>query len=153
MDDSRREDRAAIADLTVAYAYAVDERDWEAFEALFTPDAAIDYTSSGGIAGTPAEVAAWMPGALALFTWTMHSISTHRIGFEGPDRARGSLHCCARHGLVWEGEPERMEVDVIYQDVYVRTPSGWRFAVRDEQTVDVTGGAFAALLRRALRPD
>jgi hypothetical protein len=95
-DDFRATDRAEIADLTVAYAYAVDERDWSAFEDLFTSDAAIDYTSSGGIAGAPAAVVAWMPEALSLFTWTMHSVSTHRIVFDGPDLAHGSLHCCAR---------------------------------------------------------
>jgi hypothetical protein len=150
MDDSRRDDRAAIADLTIAYAYAVDERDWAAFEGLFTPDAAIDYTSSGGIAGRPAEVAAWMPDALSLFTWTMHSVSTHRIVFDGPDRAHGSLHCCARHGLEWKGGPERMEVDVVYEDVYVRTSAGWRFEARDERTIAITGGAFADALQRSL---
>lgn len=152
-DDFRAADRALIADLTVAYAYAVDERDWPAFEDLFTPDAAIDYTSSGGIAGSPAEVAAWMPDGLSLFTWTMHSISTHRIVFEGPDRARGSLHCCARHGVNWEGEIERLEVDVIYEDLYVRTGAGWRFAEREERTLDVSGGRFAAMLKRSLHRD
>ena len=62
------EDRAVIGDLVVAYAFAVDERNWKAFEALFTPDAQIDYRSAGGMAGTPAEVAAWMPQAMSLFT-------------------------------------------------------------------------------------
>jgi hypothetical protein len=51
---------------------------------------------------------------------------------------------------VWDGTAERMEVDVIYQDVYVRTADGWRFAARDEQTIDVSGGAFAAMLKQSL---
>ena len=51
------EDRVLIGDLVVAYAYAVDEKNWMAFEALFTQDAQIDYRSAGGIAGTPAELA------------------------------------------------------------------------------------------------
>ena len=37
------EDRALIGDLVIAYAFAVDERNWTAFEALFVPDARIDY--------------------------------------------------------------------------------------------------------------
>jgi hypothetical protein len=152
-DDFRAEDRARIADLTVAYAYAVDERDWVRFEALFTPDAVIDYTSSGGITGTPAEVTVWMPEGLSVFTWTMHSISTHRIVFESADRARGSVHCCARHGLSWDGAVERLEVDVIYEDVYVRTDAGWRFAGREERTLDVSGGKFAAMLKQMLHRD
>lgn len=63
LDPPRLADRAAIVDLATAYTYAVDDGDWVRWEALFLPDARIDYTSSGGIAGTPAELAAWMPGA------------------------------------------------------------------------------------------
>ena len=36
-------DRMEIQDLMVDYCYAVDHRDWDAFERLFTPDAVIDY--------------------------------------------------------------------------------------------------------------
>ena len=71
------EDRALIGDLVIAYAYAVDERNWQAFEALFTPNARIDYASAGGVTGSPKEVAAWMPQALSFFTWTLHSIFSH----------------------------------------------------------------------------
>jgi len=137
------EDRALIGDLVVAYAFAVDERNWQAFEALFVPDARIDYRSAGGIAGTPAEVAAWMPQALSFFTWTMHSVFTHRIQPTGADTAAGSLHVVARHGLLWEGANEIMDVSGIYRDEYVRTPAGWRFAARREDTMAFTGGKFA----------
>jgi len=122
--DARVDDRALIADLVVAYAYAVDERDWEVFEGLFVPDAAVDYRSSGGIAGNPAEVAAWLPDALGLFRWTMHSISTHRLTFTGERIAMGSLHVIARHGLTWKGVDELMDVNVIYRDEYVKTVAG-----------------------------
>src|SRR6185503_8306142 len=104
------EDRALIGDLVVAYAFAIDERDWKAFEALFMPDAQIDYRSAGGIAGTPAEVAAWMPQAMSLFTWTLHSVLTHRLQSTGAETATGSLHMFARHGLIWEGATEVMDV-------------------------------------------
>ena len=139
------EDRALIGDLVVAYAFAVDERDWKAFEALFTPDARIDYRSAGGLAGTPAEVAAWMPQALSFFTWTMHSVFTHRIQATGADTATGSLHVVARHGLLWEGANEIMDVAGIYRDEYVRTANGWRFAARREDTMCFTGGKFAEI--------
>jgi hypothetical protein len=145
------EDRALIGDLVVAYAYAIDERNWPAFEALFTPDAHIDYRSAGGMAGTPAEVAAWMPQALSLFTWTLHSAFTHRLRATGPDAVEGAIHMFARHGLVWEGTPEVMDVSGVYHDRYVRTPEGWRFAARREETRGVTGGKFAALLAARVR--
>jgi hypothetical protein len=144
--DVRIDDRALITDLVVAYAYAVDERDWEVFEALFVPDAAIDYRSSGGITGNPAEVAAWMPEAMALFTWTTHSISTHRLTFTGERTATGSLHAFARHGLTWKGVDELMDVNVIYRDEYMKTDAGWRFAARREDTLNIGGGRFAELV-------
>ena len=140
------EDRALIGDLVVAYAFAIDERNWLAFEALFTPTAHIDYKSAGGIVGTPAEVAAWMPQAIALFTWTLHSVLTHRLAATGADTATGSLHVFARHGLTWEGVTELMDVSAVYHDQYVRTPAGWRFTARREETLTITGGRFAEVV-------
>lgn len=146
----RLEDRALIADLATAYAYAVDDQAWETFQGLYVPDAHIDYRSAGGIAGTPAEVANWMGEAMAIFSWSMHSISTHRIDFTGLDTATGSMHVFARHGLTWEAVEELMDVSAVYHDEYVRTPFGWRFASRREQTNAVTGGRFADLVRTTL---
>lgn len=148
-DADRSADRWAIQDLTVAYADAVDARDWGRFESLFHPEARIDYVSAGGIAGTPAEVSAWMPEGLSLFTWTMHSISTHAVDFDGPDQATGSLHVLARHGLTWDGEDQLMDVGGIYEDRYVRLDGRWVFGARTEHTRYINGGAFAAIAREA----
>jgi hypothetical protein len=145
------EDRALIGDLVVGYAFAIDERNWAAFEALFTPDAQIDYRSAGGIAGTPAEVAAWMPQAMSLFTWTLHSVLTHRVQPSGGDTATGSLHMFARHGLVFDGATEVMDVSGVYHDQYLRTPAGWRFAARREHTLSITGGRFAEMAAARIR--
>lgn len=149
--DHTLEDRAHIGDLVVAYAFAVDERHWQAFEALFTPDARIDYRSAGGIAGTPAEVAAWMPQAMALFTWTLHSVSTHRLEATGPDTAKGSLHVVSLHGLTFDGAKEVMNATGVYRDEYVRTPAGWRFAARREDMLSITGGRFAEMAAARIR--
>jgi hypothetical protein len=150
VEDLRLDDRAGIEQLTIAYAYAVDDEDWDAFESLYVPDARIDYRSAGGIAGSPAEVAAWMAGASEMFSWSMHSMSTQRVVFTGPDSASGSLHVFARYGLVWEDVEELMDVSAVYHDTYVRTEAGWRFASRREQTLAVTGGRFADLVRTTL---
>ena len=146
----RLEDRVGIGDLVVAYGYAVDERDWSAFAALFVPDARIDYRSAGGIAGTPADLAAWMPQAMATFSWSLHSCSNHRIRFTGADTAEGTLHTVARHGLIWEGDAELMDVSGLYYDRYARTAAGWRFAARREETLSVSGGRYAELVSARL---
>jgi hypothetical protein len=144
--DHHIEDRTLIGDLVVAYAYAVDDQDWPAFEGLFLPQAQIDYRSARGIVGTPAEVAAGMPKAMSVFSWSLHSMSTHQLRFTSADTASGSLHVFARHGVTWEGVDELIDVNAVYHDDYARAANGWRFAARREQTLAITGGPFATLV-------
>ena len=144
---ARLADHLAIQDLATAYAYAVDDRDWRRWEALFLPDALVDYTSAGGIAGTPAEVAAWMPGAMSAFAFCLHTTSTHEIRFAGPDAATGRVHVFNRNGVEWKGSPELFDVGAVYEDTYARVGSHWRFARRVEHTTYVGGGGFARMIR------
>jgi len=146
LDPARVADHLAIQDLATAYAYAVDDRDWQRWESLFLPDALVDYTSAGGVSGTPAEVAAWMPGAMAVFAFCLHTTSTHEIRFTGPDRADGRVHVFNRNGVEWEGASELFDVGAIYHDTYARIGSRWRFSSRIEHTVCLGGGNFAAMI-------
>lgn len=147
LDATRLADRAAIEALAAAYAYAVDDHDWDRWVQLFVPDAVVDYTSAGGMAGTPAQVAAWLPDAMALFTFHLHTAATHEIVFTSPDRAEGRLQVFNRGGVDWEGRHEIVDVSAIYHDTYVKVADAWRFASRVEQTVAVVGGDFAATVR------
>ncbi len=147
LEPARAADVAAIEDLVVAYGFAVDDRDWVRWEALFTPDAHLDYTHSGGITGAPAEIAAWMPGGLAIFTWSLHSVLTHEVRFTGPDTATGRVHLFNRNGLEWKGRAELCDVGGLYLDEYLRVGECWKFSRRVERTHYVTGGEFAAVVR------
>ena len=42
-------DRLEIEDVLVRYCYAVDDRDWDAYRSVFTRDAVIDDTVTGGV--------------------------------------------------------------------------------------------------------
>jgi hypothetical protein len=148
-DDGRVVDVLAIQDLVTSYAHAVDDGDWQRWEALFLPDARIDYTSAGGIAGTPAELAAWMPEALSVFEFCLHFTSTHEIRFTDPETATGRVLVHTRNGVRWEGEPEIVDVGAVYEDTYARRGDHWRFSSRVEHTTYVTGGRFAAVIRDA----
>jgi 3-phenylpropionate/cinnamic acid dioxygenase small subunit len=148
-DERRVADVLAIQDLVTPYAHAVDDGDWRRWEALFLPDARIDYTSAGGIAGTPAELAVWMPEAMAVFEFCLHSVSTHEIRFTGPDTARGRVHVFNRNGVRHEGEPEIVDVGAVYVDTYARDGDRWRFSSRIEHTTYITGGSFATIVRDA----
>jgi hypothetical protein len=148
-DERRVADVLAIQDLVTSYAHAVDDGDWERWEALFLPDARIDYTSAGGIAGTPAELAAWMPEALSVFEFCLHSTSTHEIRFTGSETARGRVHVFNRNGVRFEGAAEIVDVGAVYVDTYARQGEVWRFSSRVEHTTYVTGGRFAAMIHDA----
>lgn len=142
-------DRLAIQDLATSYSYAVDDRDWPRWKALFLPNAFIDYRSAGGIAGTPDELVAWMPVALAAFEFCLHSTSTHEIRFTGRDSATGRLHVFNRNGARLDGRPEIVDVGAVYEDNYMRDGDRWRFASRVEHTTYIAGGKFAEMIRDA----
>ena len=143
----RQADILAIQDLVVAYGFAIDDQDWQRWVGLFTPDATLDYTHSGGIAGTITEVAAWMPDAMQAFAWSLHSVLTHEIRFTGDATARGRVHLFNRNGVDWNGTPEFVDVGGLYLDEYRRDDGRWRFARRVEQSHYITGGEFAKVVR------
>ena len=45
-------DRLEIQDLIARYSYALDRRDFDALDELFTPDAVLDYRATGAIRGS-----------------------------------------------------------------------------------------------------
>ena len=45
-------DRLEISDLLTRYCTAIDAKDYELLDECFTPDARVDYVSSGGITGS-----------------------------------------------------------------------------------------------------
>ena len=69
--------RAAISDVIVEYATAVDTRDWTSFRQLFTDDAVIDYSAAYGPAGGPDEITRWISGLMTrdLVPDAMHAIT------------------------------------------------------------------------------
>ena len=146
-DSGRQADIVAIEDLATSYAYAVDDRDWSRWEALFLPDGLVDYTRAGGIKGTPSEVAEWMVKAMATFAFCLHTTATHEIRFSGREAAVGRVHVFNRNGVEWKGHHELFDVGAWYEDAYERLGDTWRIASRIEHTLYVTGGAFADMIR------
>ena len=100
MDLQQIADRIAISDFLTAYSRAVDTKDWDLFRSLFTDDAAIDYTSSGGIAGGVEEVATWMENTMSMFSTTQHIITNETVAIDG-DTA--SVQAVLFNPMVFEG--------------------------------------------------
>ncbi|WP_406404013.1 nuclear transport factor 2 family protein [Streptomyces sp. NBC_00879] len=72
-------DRLTIDELITSYAVAVDDGDWDAYRALFTPEGRADYRSSGGIEGEAAEAADWLAETMRLFPVRQHLIVNRRL--------------------------------------------------------------------------
>lgn len=126
-------DRIEIQDLFARYSFAIDERDWDALDSVFTADASIDYTQSGGAKGPVAEMKAWLPVALKRFPVFQHLVATTKLVLEG-DRANSRT--ILFNPMTFrsdEGVDQVFFMGLWYRDALVRTADGWRISERCEE--------------------
>jgi 3-phenylpropionate/cinnamic acid dioxygenase small subunit len=136
MSDSRADDRLAIGELMARYAWGLADRDWEAWRACFTADAHVDYTTAGGVAGTPAEAATWLEATLAMFDVSISQASNVVIDFS--DDHTAAVRSMYKMTMRIPGDaPTYMEACGYYRDTVVRTESGWLLADRFEHLLYV----------------
>lgn len=122
-------DRLAITEVLHRYAYAIDDRDYAAVRAVFTPDAHLDYTASGGPAAARDEVVDWIEQGLALVGPTQHVVTNPLVDLHG-DRA--TSRCYLVNPLLSPDQPPATVVLVggEYRDRWARTREGWRIVER-----------------------
>jgi hypothetical protein len=123
-------DRLEIQELMVAYCYAIDNRDWDALDEVFTPDAMIDYSEMVGVKGRLPEIKEFLSQSMQMLGATQHIISTTKIKIEG-DRAYGKTICT--NPMVLKPNDHLMVVGLWYRDEFVRTEKGWRISSRYEE--------------------
>ena len=122
-------DRSAIADVLTRYTLAVDRGAWDDLDEVFTQDAHVDYTASGGTVGTYPDVKAWLAQVLPPFTTrTMHTLGQVAVSF-AQDRASAEVSAYFHNPMViadGSGGERVVEVGGIYRHTFVRTDAGWR---------------------------
>lgn len=118
-------DRVAIADQLTAYASAVDSGEFAALAQVFTPDAHIDYSATGGIAGTPAECIAWLGSVLPGFSAYCHFLGNTEFHLDG-DSARTRTLCLNP----MQAPGAAFLLALYYDDEWQRTADGWRITTR-----------------------
>lgn len=125
-------DRLEIQDLLARYTQAIDRRDWDALDELFTPDARIDYTAMGGAAGDLGEIKRFLAGAMPIFEVSQHLLGSSVVDIDG-DTATSRTIC--HNPMVLHGgkDPHLMVCGLWYVDKLVRTPAGWRISERVEE--------------------
>jgi hypothetical protein len=126
-------DRLEINELVVRYAYAIDTRDWAALDTIFTPDAHIDFTATGGEAGELPAIKRFLEGALPFFTGTQHVMAATILRFDGDDRATGTTMC--HNPMIYDsdGHEHVLQIGLWYDDVFLRTGDGWRITQRQQR--------------------
>lgn len=134
-------DRFEIAELLDRYAHAIDTWDWDLLATVFTPDAAVDFSSTGRYVEGDSKVSgfdaivAWYKMALAPFFGVLHFMGNHLVTVAGDvAHTKSYMHVMS------------LPMGGIYQTECVRTPAGWRIKrlALDERRFDDVEGRLRA---------
>jgi hypothetical protein len=129
-------DRIEIQDVLVRYTRAIDTGEWDRLDTVFTPDAEIDYTESGGIKESYPAVKPWLAEMLPMFfPKRMHTLGQYEIAVDG-DTATCSAYF---HNPMpmddGKGGDKIVELGGIYHHTLIRTSDGWRSRKLHEEVV------------------
>ena len=122
-------DRVEILDLLARYSTVVDGRAWDEMPDLFTADAVLDFTATGGIRGSVADHQAFNAEVLPGFASTQHVMGLPTVVVDGDTATSRSI--CFNPMVV--DEQHVFFVGLWYDDQLVRSGDGWRFAARVQQ--------------------
>ncbi len=130
-------DRLEIQDLLARYADAIDRRELDRLDAMFTDDAVIDYTEFGGPRGDLPTIKAFLAGALAMHATHQHLVGSIVIDLHGDEADVRSI-CHNPMLLATENTSSGARArpyfcGLWYRDSFVRTPLGWRIRERYEE--------------------
>lgn len=126
-------DRLEIQDLFARYSFAIDERDWDALDRVFTTEARIDYSETGGAKGSLAEIKAWLPRALERFPAFQHMVATTKLVLNGDSATSRTILFNPMVMPGKDGTVQTFFMGLWYRDRLVRTEAGWRIAERYEE--------------------
>jgi hypothetical protein len=126
MDLQQLTDRIEIADLLTRYTRAIDTGEWDRLDEVFTPDAVIDYTATGGIEGEYPKVKQWLSEVLPMFPRRHHVIAQSEVVLDH-DAADVTAYFLNPMVLPQEDGSELLwEFGGYYRHRLVRTAQGWR---------------------------
>ncbi len=131
LDLQQINDRIEIEELLARYSRALDYRNFEELEAIFTADALFDAGGLGSPSG-PAAIAAMIEGTIGHLDATQHLVGKSLVDFgEDGDTAEVRTYLISQHiRESTEGPVKHYFLGGEYYDRVVRTPDGWRIAFR-----------------------
>jgi len=116
-------DRFEIIDLLTAYCVAIDKKDIDALDRIFSEDARLDFSRAGGPYSDLKTIKQFLKQNLGDLP-RQHLISNHQIKIQG-DYAEVRCLCYNPLELPPQGE-EVMLWGLWYNDKCIRTKAGWR---------------------------
>jgi hypothetical protein len=119
-------DKQALHELVLTYCRACDRRDFVLLRTLYHDDAIDDHGAM--FCGSADAYVAWLPGVLANFAATVHSVSNALFVVAG-ERAQGELYALAYHRT---HAPQARDIVIggRYLDHYERRAGVWKFSRR-----------------------
>ncbi len=123
-------DRLEIQQLLIDYSTAIDRRRFDDLDAVFTPDAYIDYRATGGVDGSYPEVKKWLADVLPNFPAYSHMLGNFDIRIDGDIASSRTI--CFNPMVFGSDNKQILFVGIWYEDELVRTSDGWRMTRRAE---------------------
>ena len=124
-------DRIEIEELLARYSRALDYRQWDDLEAIFTPDGEFDAGGLGHPHG-PRAIREMIEGTIGGLDATQHLVGKSIVEFSADgDSAEVRTYLISQH--IRESTPGPVKHYFLggeYADRVVRTPDGWRIAFR-----------------------
>ena len=131
-------DRARISDITTAFAFALDTKDWALFRTLIGDEVEIDYPESVGVATfTADDLIATATGFFGRLDATQHISANHLISING-DVATCTSTLHAQHYLASRA-PNPVQRQIGYYVNVLERRDTWRI-VRSQQRVSWQDG-------------
>jgi hypothetical protein len=136
-------DNEQIAEVLIRYATGIDSKDWPLLRSCWTDEIDVDYQQLGRFTSADAltDVMRQLHENMGP---TYHRMSNFVIAVDG-DRA--TVRSYVQAVLMLQPDDSTNWVDALghYDDVFVRTPDGWRISERVSRTArTLTGGDIAA---------
>ncbi len=129
-------DEKTIIDLTIAYTWALDTKQFDELRDVFTPDAT---GMLHGVACDDTEaIITRISGALTRLDASQHLIGNHQVRIDG-DTATCRCQLQSQHVKRGTEGGETYIIGGTYEDRLVRTANGWRISHRTMEETWNTG--------------
>jgi 3-phenylpropionate/cinnamic acid dioxygenase small subunit len=122
-DERSISDQLDVQRVLFEYAWACDNGDWVALRSVFTADASLDYSSTGGPAGGRDEVVGWLQESLSQVPVIQHVVSNFQIDVRGDDATGRAMFLTAAQ---IPGLDEMLHTGGYYDLAFRRQADGWK---------------------------